>query len=105
VPHRESIKRALQKDVKPSKPLKTMISIQATDMASTAYVGLRAQHSKKIYGLEELVGQGSKFGFQLVPWDGVYVSSSTSPAPNSQGSFELGPPSQSWTSSNGSLLF
>jgi hypothetical protein len=80
-PHRESIERALQKHVKPSNPVKTKTSIQATNMASTGYVGLRKQNSKKVYALVELVGEGSKFHFQLVPWDGMYVDPCTLACP------------------------
>ena len=70
-PHRESVKRALHKHVTPSNPIKTHLSIKKTDMASTAYIGLREQKSKKEYTLEELVGEKSKFGFRLVEWDGM----------------------------------
>jgi hypothetical protein len=74
-PHRESVKRALHKHVAPSNPVKTSVSINATDMASTGYIGLREQFSKKIFTLNELVGEGSLFHFQLIPWDGMYVDS------------------------------
>ena len=70
-PHRESVKRVLQKHVTPSKPVKTQLSIKKTDMASTVYIGLREQKSKKDYTLEGLVGEKSKFGFCLVKWDGM----------------------------------
>jgi hypothetical protein len=70
-PHRESVKRALHKHVTPSNPVKTNLSIKKTDMASTGYVGVREQKSKKDYTLEELVGRNSKFGFRLIEWDGM----------------------------------
>ena len=70
-PHRESIKRALHKHVTPSNPVKTHLSIKKTDMASTAYIGVREHKSKKDFTLEELVGKNSKFGFCLVEWDGM----------------------------------
>jgi hypothetical protein len=70
-PHRESVKRGLHKHVAPSNPLKTSLSIDASNMASTGYIGLREQNSKKIFTLEELVGEKSKFHFQLIGWDGV----------------------------------
>jgi hypothetical protein len=70
-PHRESVKRALHKHVTPSIPVKTNLSIKKTDMASTGYLGVREQKSKRDYTLEELVGKRSKFGFRLVEWDGV----------------------------------
>jgi hypothetical protein len=94
-PHRESIKRALHKHVKPSNPVETKFSIQATDMTSTGYLGLRNQNSKKVYPLEELVGEGSKFHLRLVPWDGRYVGPCASLAPDSLLTFEIGPPPQS----------
>jgi hypothetical protein len=70
-PHRESVKRALHKHVMPSNPVKTNLSIKKTNMASTGYVGLREQKSKKDYPLEELVGRNSKLGFRLIEWDGM----------------------------------
>jgi hypothetical protein len=70
-PHRESIKRALHKHITPSNPVKTNLSIKKTDMASTGYVSIREQKSKKDYTLEELVGRNSKFGFCLVELDGM----------------------------------
>jgi hypothetical protein len=54
-PHRESVKRVLHKHVMPSNPIKTNLSIKKTDMASTGYVSVREQKSKKDYTLEELV--------------------------------------------------
>jgi hypothetical protein len=68
---RESVKRALHKYVTPSNPVKTNLSIKKTDMASTGYIGLREQKSKKDYALEELVGKSSKLGFRLIEWDGM----------------------------------
>jgi hypothetical protein len=73
-PPRESVKRALDKHVTPSNPVKTNLSIKKTDMASTGYVGLMEQKSKKDYILEELVGGNSKLGFRLIKWDGMYVT-------------------------------
>jgi hypothetical protein len=70
-PHRESVKRVLHKHVTPSNPVKTNLSINKTNMASTGYVGAREQKSKKDYTLEELVGRNSKFGFCLIEWDGM----------------------------------
>jgi hypothetical protein len=70
-PRRESVKRALDKHVTPSNPVKTNLSIKKTDMASTAYIGLREQKSKKDYALEELVGRNSKLGLRLIEWDGM----------------------------------
>ena len=70
-PHRESVKRALQKHVTPSDPVKSNISIKDTDMASTGYVGVREQRPKKDYTLAELVGEDSKFRFRLIQWDGT----------------------------------
>jgi hypothetical protein len=69
--HRESVKRALHKYVTPSNPVKTNLSIKKTDMASTGYIGLREQKSKKDYALEELVSKSSKLGFHLIKWDGM----------------------------------
>lgn len=57
----------------PSKPIKTSLSIDASNMTSTGYIGLREQNSKKTFTLEELVGERSKFNLQLVGWDGMYV--------------------------------
>lgn len=43
--------------------------------ASTGYVGLNDSDSRnsRATSLEELVGEGSKYGFKYVQWDGVYV--------------------------------
>jgi hypothetical protein len=65
-PHRESIKKARQKHVKPMKFEQTTYSIKKTDMASTGYVGLRRKKPKKVYTLQEL----QDMGFTLKEWDG-----------------------------------
>jgi hypothetical protein len=70
-PHRESVTRPLHKHIMPSNPIKTNLSIKKTDMASTGYVSVREQKSKKDYTLEELVGRNSKFGFCSIEWDGM----------------------------------
>lgn len=37
----------------------------------TSYQGLRGSGmAKRVYGLEELVGEASKFGMELKHWDG-----------------------------------
>jgi hypothetical protein len=70
-PHREPVKRVLHKHIMPSNPVKTNLSIKKTNMASTRYIGLREQKSKKDYALEELVGMNSKQGLCLMEWDGM----------------------------------
>jgi hypothetical protein len=62
----ESVKRALHKRVMPSYPVRSRLSIKATDMTSTRSVGLREQESKKDYPL--------KFLSLLIKWDNVQVA-------------------------------
>ena len=42
-------------------------------VSRTAFVGLRQprEYGDKVYWLNDLVGPGSKFGFEEVEWDGV----------------------------------
>lgn len=47
--HRKSVKRALHKHVMPSNPINTNHSIKKTDIASTAYVGVREQKPKIVH--------------------------------------------------------
>jgi len=54
-----------------SEPLRTEIDSAQSSHINTGFTGLdnRERH-KKLYSLEELVGEGSKFGFKLQTWDG-----------------------------------
>jgi hypothetical protein len=48
-------------------------SLDASDMphASTSYVGTRYSGGpRRIFGLDELVGKDSRYGFEIRKWDG-----------------------------------
>ena len=46
-------------------------SLDAKNVAKTGYVGIRdKKKSKKVYKLGEMIGERSKFNFNLVEWDG-----------------------------------
>ncbi len=46
-------------------------SLDAKTAAKTGYVGIHdSKASKRIYRLGEVVGEGSKFKFNLLEWDG-----------------------------------
>ena len=54
-----------------SEPLCTSIDSSKSSHISTGFTGLdNGERQKKLYSLEELVGEGSKFGFKLQAWDG-----------------------------------
>jgi len=54
-----------------SEPLRTDIDSSQSSHVSTGFTGLdNGDRQKKLYSLEELVGEGSKFGFKLQAWDG-----------------------------------
>jgi len=54
-----------------SDPLRTNIDSSKSSYVSTGFTGLDNRDcQKKLYNLEELVGEGSKFGFKLHAWDG-----------------------------------
>lgn len=49
----------------------TQFATDAMPHTKTSYQGLRGSGAvKRVYGLEELVGEGSKFGMDLKHWDG-----------------------------------
>jgi hypothetical protein len=49
-------------------------SLDTKTPAKTGYVGIRDPNaSKRVYTLSEMVGEGSRFNFNLVEWDGKYV--------------------------------
>lgn len=50
--------------------LKTELASEDTRIASTGYVGIRTPKSSSVYSLKQLVGPSSRFGFNLVEWDG-----------------------------------
>jgi hypothetical protein len=53
-------------------------SIDTKVPAQTGYVAIRdPKANKQVYKLGEMVGEGSKFRFNLVEWDGKYVLSFT----------------------------
>ena len=54
-----------------SNPLCTNIDSSKSSHVSTGFTGLdNGERQKKLYRLEELVGEGSKFDFKLQAWDG-----------------------------------
>lgn len=50
--------------------IQTEFRSEDAPIASTEYVGIRGSKSSAVYGLHQLVGPGSRFGFDLVGWDG-----------------------------------
>ena len=51
-------------------------SLDTKTPAKTGYVGIRDPNaSKRVYTLSEMVGERSKFDFNLVEWDGKYACS------------------------------
>lgn len=66
--------RALQRYVRHAPTISTPMDIEGLSVDSKGFIGIdKIRRSKKIYRLEELVGEGSK-GFRLIHWDGMYVS-------------------------------
>jgi hypothetical protein len=61
-----------KRHVAPATPIDVpSFTIDAKVPAKTAYVGVRdPKATKRVYGLGEMVGEGSKFKFNLVEWDG-----------------------------------
>ena len=54
-----------------NEPLRTEIDSSQSSHVSTGFTGLdNGGRQKKLYSLEELVGEGSKFRFKLQAWDG-----------------------------------
>lgn len=63
--------RIKENHVCPSKALVTTLDARKLRVASAGFVGLRdTEGVKSIYELSELIGKGSKWGFDLVTWDG-----------------------------------
>ena len=51
-----------------------IFSLDTKVPAKTGYIGVRdAKASKKVYKLGELVGETSRFNFNLIEWDGKFV--------------------------------
>jgi hypothetical protein len=56
---------------KPGTTIRTSINAGNLPHTSTAYLGMRdSSGSRKVFQLEELVGEGSKYRFELRKWDG-----------------------------------
>jgi hypothetical protein len=54
-----------------AKPVKATINASDMPHASTAYLGKRdSGGTGRVFQLEELVGEGSEYGFELRKWDG-----------------------------------
>lgn len=53
-----------------SEGIQTELKGEDMRIASTGYVGIRGSRSSAVYSLRQLVGPGSRFGFDLVEWDG-----------------------------------
>jgi hypothetical protein len=63
--------KAHQKYKAAAQPIHTAAKAADSLVAKTAYIALnRPAESKKAKGLQELVGEGSKYGFTLQKWDG-----------------------------------
>lgn len=61
-----------RKHLDPAQALKTTMEAASAPVASTAYVGLNDCQTRNSHsaGLDELVGEGSRYGFKYIPWDG-----------------------------------
>jgi hypothetical protein len=56
---------------KPDKSIRTRLNAMDMPHASTAYLGKRdSGGAKRTFRLEELVGEGSRYGFELRKWNG-----------------------------------
>jgi hypothetical protein len=56
-----------------AKEVRTDLKTRKLHVAKTGWVGLRDNNERgdREYSLDELVGEGSEFGFRLQSWDGV----------------------------------
>ena len=50
--------------------VQTILDTETLPAASTAFVANEGPSGKKVYKLEELIGNDAKVPFKLVPWDG-----------------------------------
>jgi hypothetical protein len=59
--------------VLPAKEIRTSLQTRKLRVAKTGWIGLRDydEREDREYSLDELVGEGSEFGFSLRAWDGV----------------------------------
>jgi hypothetical protein len=64
--------RLIDKHIKkPEKSIRTGLNAMNMPHASTGYLGKRdSGGAKRVFRLEELVGNGSQYGFELRKWDG-----------------------------------
>jgi hypothetical protein len=64
--------RQVNKYVKePGSQIQTPLDVHDMPHTSTSYLGIRDSGGlKKVFGLDELVGNGSSYGFELRKWDG-----------------------------------
>ena len=59
---------------KAGRPIRTSLDASKMPHASTSYVGTRYSGGpKKVFALDELVGNDSIYRFELRKWDGQYV--------------------------------
>lgn len=73
VPHGHYVVKAstINKHVRPAAPIQTQLDAEDLPHTRNAYTGWRDTDGHgKVYTLEELVGEGSEFGFKLERWDG-----------------------------------
>lgn len=60
-----------KRHLRAASPLKPLFTLADKRVALTAYVGLRdSKGDQRAYTLNEMVGDGSRFGFRCMEWDG-----------------------------------
>lgn len=69
--------RASAKYVMKSEAARSTFDSKGIRMATTGYVGVREGKTAVIYRLDQLVGDGSAFGFRVHAWNGRYATSSS----------------------------
>ncbi|KDR65472.1 hypothetical protein GALMADRAFT_43520, partial [Galerina marginata CBS 339.88] len=63
--------RYFEKHVKHAPTVHTAHDAKKIKIASTGYIGVRGKNSAQTFRLDELVGENSRFKFDLVEWDGI----------------------------------
>jgi hypothetical protein len=66
-------KRTVEQHIHPSRALQTDLHMRKLRATKPGYIGLRDSSKgsdKHIYSLDQMVGDGSEFGFELRAWDG-----------------------------------
>lgn len=69
-PHDYEIRPSTRRKYISKDGLKTELKSEDAPIAKTGFVGIRSTRSSAIYSLKQLVGPKSRFGFEMVEWDG-----------------------------------